>query len=78
MKTWTEDHEFSVLGACEDLHGFAQGHLQAMPGEVMETARVLEERLASWRPPTRDSEPYDDIVRALAHRALVEYKESLR
>lgn len=78
MKTWTEDLAFSVLGACQELHGVAMGSLQAEAHETAETARVLEERLAGWRPATDLSGPYDDIVRALATRALREYKESIR
>jgi hypothetical protein len=66
-------YEYSLLQYCESVHMFCTG---ASDSDVEEQYRAIKARLDDWQPSPRISAKYDQIVKNLCERVVVEYEIS--
>lgn len=74
----TTDGRFSVLVACEHLHGVVSGAIVCDPAETQRTYAMLSDRVKNWRPAPDFTAVYDSAVYTLARIALDEYQRSIK
>ena len=76
IKTAIRRRAHHILETCETLHMMANGSMDAPPEEGDPLYLWLLERVTNWRPSLPAMRQYDDLVWALAVRALDEYRGS--